>query len=195
MNPIKPVSPQVSVADETAAFQAMSRKQLSLRVNRGSAARPEELAGFAFRGLSLGLPKVVDKLMWKTFAKVFVPTHRGTSGFNLKIVQQSAQGLSSDPLAAPLQPRARNPRFGEFDVCESDGHLVLDYSGRNRPWSPLHRVRDLIVPVTPDLFLGETRLAIGRRTIGTPSFFILQRASAVASNLDFETAHVGLAEI
>ncbi len=46
-------------------------RELSAELNRGKPLAPDELAGHAYRGVSLGLPALADRLLWKTFAKVF----------------------------------------------------------------------------------------------------------------------------
>jgi len=166
-------------------MQPRSLRELESELAGGTAAHPQDFAGYAFRGVSLGLPKLVDKLLWKTFAKVFVPDGNEVRGFNLRIVQGQPT----------YRPRARKPRFGEFVAVAEGDATVLEYGLANPRWHPLAPMRDRIVSRGPDLFLGRAYVALLGREISTPSYFTLERARKLDADITIENAHDGLGEI
>lgn len=169
---------------QAADFLALRRDQLAAALAAGHPIEPGALADRVYRGVSLGLPALVDRLAWKTFAKVF---HRDRErqllrGWNLRLEQTGLDG--------PLVPRRRGGHdfhFGHFHVLDAAGYalprplpqaLVLDYArGGNRRLDPARAVRDPIVAVnagSAELLLGWTYLELGKLRIGTPSFFTLE---------------------
>lgn len=164
-----------------------SQAALAERLLGGHAIDPEALAGWLYRGVSLGLPGWVDRLAWKTFAKTFHRDGPGAPlrGWNVRLRQ--------GPLDAPLEPlrtRSGAPRsFGHFTVVPLPPAgglplplrrgLLLDYGrGANRLLDPVRRLRDPLVALHPDdptLLLGGSWLALGRRWRKTPSYFLLER--------------------
>lgn len=154
-------------------MNALSNAELSSLLASGGPVAPSDLAGYAFRGISLGLPGFVDRLLWKTFAKVFVSTATGVRGFNLRIDQ-------SQPDA--YRPRRRKPRFGDFVAVADGDETVLDYGLANPSWHPLARMRDRLVRLDNDRFLGRADIAAFGRELRTPSFFTLERSIALAAN-------------
>ncbi|MBT8491829.1 MAG: hypothetical protein KJO07_02105 [Deltaproteobacteria bacterium] len=159
----------------------LDKTQLAALMSSGRAVRVDELAGFGFRGTSLGLPAWMDRLLWKTFAKVFVPHQGELHGFNLRIDQRST---------VPLEPRANRPRFGEFEV-RSERETVLDYGLKNPRWSPLHPLRDTLVVVQeePLVLLGRSYFELAGRLIPTPSYFTLERTLSLPVGSELATAH------
>jgi hypothetical protein len=146
---------------------------------------PAALDDTEYRGVSLGLPVLIEKLTWKKFKKVF---HRDKStgrlrGWNVRLDQNGLDG--------PWVPLTRNGvpvTFGHFLVEPGARYhppdrvgqgLVLDYGrGGNRKREGMFLVRDPIVAVTAgsvDLLLGWTYLELPLRPVGTPSFFTLER--------------------
>jgi hypothetical protein len=158
-----------------ADVRAMSRADLATILASGDPVDPDALAGATYRGVSLGLPRVVEKLSWKTFAKAFARDDRtgAVHGWNLAVEQ--------DPdLDAPIRPRARAP-YGPFAVIRdaADG-TILDYGARHPRHHPLSRVRDRLVTVnhgSHDLLLGRIDITLAGRHIPTPSWFTLARES------------------
>jgi len=169
---------------QAADFWSLRRDQLAAALAAGHPIEPDALADRSYRGVSLGLPGFVDRLAWKTFAKVF---HRDRErgvlrGWNLRLEQTG--------LAGPLVPRQRGGHdfhFGHFHVLPSAGFalpralpqaLVLDYGrGGNPRFDPTRAVRDPIVAVnagSAELLLGWTYLELGAIRVGTPSYFTLE---------------------
>ena len=161
-----------------------SRSALQRRLEDGCAIDPKALDDTLYRGVSLGLPRLVEKLTWKTFFKAFHRDQTGhLRGWNVRAVQPGVEG--------PWNPQMRGdtPRsFGHFRVLDGaqaaasmEGRhgLLLDYGqGGNRSLDPIGRLRDPLVALRPgdvDLLLGCTYLAIGGRALRTPSYFLLMR--------------------
>lgn len=153
-----------------------SRAELGRLLASGRAFEPEVLAGWTYRGTSLGLPAWLERLTWKTFAKAFVREADGTlRGWNVRCEQ--------------VEPPAWRPRrrdgvpvtFGHFVVVRAPG-VVLDYGrGGNRRGDPVGAVRDPLVALDErgERLLGRTLLAIAGRRLPTPSYFLLERGAPV----------------
>ncbi len=129
------------------------------------------LGGSTYRGISLGLPALIERLLWRKFAKHF---DRAGAGFNLRIIQND--------LAQPWLPqrtrRGGVRSFGPFRITTQGGRVELDYSIAN----PLMRqLRDPLVAIdaSADLIVGCSQLVVGQRRLATPSYFVLQRDSAL----------------
>jgi len=137
------------------------------------------IAGSSYRGISLGLPELVEKLSWKIFRKTFVAQNGEVLGFNTRLEQTGVDG--------PVRPRSRGGKawtFGHFRVRRAaadqgpPGALLLDYGVRQNRLSPLGRLRDPLVAIergSSDTLLGCSYLSIAGRNIRTPSFFLLER--------------------
>lgn len=151
---------------------------------------PDSLAGWAYRGTSLGLPPLVERLTWKRFQKAFVrdPGAAAVRGWNVRLVQGTDPEAKSEPLRAHGVPRT----FGHFAVAPVrdrgvphgyDRGLLLDYGCGHAPTlDPMSRLRDPIVALRagdPTLLLGWSYLAVAGRAVGTPSFFLLEREHPV----------------
>lgn len=151
---------------------------------RGHAVDPLALAGSSYRGTSLGLPKWIERATWTTFRKVFAPAEGSrVRGWNVRVEP-------SPPHAARLR-RGKEWTFGHYEVVSlrpgecplpiREG-LLLDYGrGDNPALDPTRFVRDPIVALTAgsvDLLLGYTYLRVLGRSIGTPSWFLLEREPA-----------------
>lgn len=161
---------------------SMSRTELRAILRDGHAIDAAALDGYTYNGVSLGLPRLVERLTWKKFGKTF---HRDPDtgvlrGWNVRMQQT--------PLSEPWRPKLRagdTPvTFGHYHVIAASGDqpyeagLTIDYSCGGRTHSPMGRLRDPIVAVNPqssELLLGWTYVDLGRRRLGTPSFFSLQR--------------------
>jgi len=153
----------------------------------------EALAGQEYRGVSLGLPSVLEKLTWKKFRKAF---HRDAGGqlrgWNVRLEQ--------DGLAAPDRPKEKGGQpftFGHFAVVPLAGYTPLRYRGRRvrvpagrmldygkggNGLDPIRFLRDPIVAVhegDPSLLFGWSYLDLGLRRVPTPSFFTLEMAGPV----------------
>jgi hypothetical protein len=165
-----------------ADFLALDRAQLAAALARGHEIESDALANRVYRGVSLGLPAFVDRLAWKTFAKVFLRDRELLRGWNLRLEQTGLEG----PLV-PKQRRGQDFHFGHFLVAPARDYampralpqaLVLDYGrGGNPRFDPTSAVRDPIVAIHPgsaELLLGWTYLDFGAFRAGTPSYFTLE---------------------
>lgn len=163
------------------ALLALSPAALQGAMDRGAPVRAAALAGAWYRGTSLGLWPWVERLSWKTFAKVFFQECEVVRGWNVRLHQ--------DGLDAPPRPRTRRDVpvvFGHYVAVDAPDGLVLDYGlGANPRLDPTRLVRDPLVTLTPDahVLLGRTWLALGARRVPTPSFFLLERAGAIPENV------------
>lgn len=159
----------------------------------GHAFDPSELAGYRYRGISLGLPGWVDRLTWKKFVKAFRrdPETGVLCGWNVRIVQSPLD----DPAWEPKIARGGPVTFGHFRVTDLAGYRVpapvrsgvmLDYGlGGNRWFDPVSRLRDPLVAVHPgnsDLLLGWSYVDLGFFRFGTPSYFVLERHAELTSS-------------
>jgi hypothetical protein len=162
----------------------MPRRELLALLERGHAIDARQLDDSEYRGVSLGMPGVVDRLTWKVFRKAF---HRdlvdgSLRGWNVRLEQTGVDGPS-----VPLLKRGAPVTFGHFEVTLTGNdaphglkdRLLLDYSlGRNHPLDPTSVVRDVLVafaPNEPDRLFGWMYLELGRARAATPSFFVLER--------------------
>lgn len=151
-----------------------SRAQLRERLLHGHPVEPSALEGWAYRGTSLGLPRFVERLTWKTFQKTFwrEPSSGRLLGWNVRLEQ--------DGLDAPSRPKVKRGEpvtTGHYEVVRPEGvrapdgfnrGLIIDYG----------RLRDPLVALEPgnsDLLLGVSYLALGPLCVETPTYFLLQR--------------------
>jgi len=179
---------------QPADFLELSRAQLAAALQAGHPIASEALANRVYRGVSLGLPAFVDRLAWKTFAKVFLRDRQRQvlRGWNLRLEQTGLEG--------PLVPRRRKGvdfHFGHFRVEPAAGYtmprplpqaLVLDYGrGGNPRFDPTNAIRDPIVAVhegSAELLLGWTYLDLGALRVGTPSYFTLEAVGPIEKSFD-----------
>lgn len=178
-----------AVAEPARPLLDAPRSTLARIYASGGPVAPADIAGFAFRGVSLGLPTLIDRLLWKTFAKVFVDVGGTVRGFNLRIEQRG--------LEVPFVPRrGRRARFGELVARADDaGRTVLDYGLANPRWHPMAPVRDTLVAIADGALLGRMQISVAGRSIETPSFFVLTRARTVPDDVDFADLHRALRAI
>ena len=177
-----------------ADFLELNRAQLAAALQAGHPIASEALANRIYRGVSLGLPAFVDRLAWKTFAKVFLRDRQRQvlRGWNLRLEQTGLEG--------PLVPRQRKGvdfHFGHFQVLPAAGYtlprplpqaLILDYGRGGNPWfDPSNAIRDPIVAVhegSAELLLGWTYLDLGALQVGTRSFFTLEAIGPIEKSFD-----------
>lgn len=162
----------------------LSKRELVEVIRAGHPIDPRALEDAEYRGVSLGLPAFVEKLTWKTFKKVF---HRDRAtgllrGWNVRMEQHGLGG----PFVAK-QRRGAPFTFGHFAVVDAnrraprgcDQGLLLDYGAGHNAWfDPTGLLRDPIVALTAgsaEQLFGRSYVAVGKRWIGTPSFFLLER--------------------
>jgi hypothetical protein len=148
-----------------ADLRGSSGAALAALMREGRAFDPGAVAGWQYRGISLGLPAWIERLSWVKFAKAFGTDGRG---WNIRIEQ--------DGLDRPWRPRLRRGSpvtFGRFKVHTGPRGVVLDYSVDR----VLRLLRDPIVALDDraDLLLGRSLLALGPASVPTPSYFVLER--------------------
>lgn len=166
-------------------LRSESRSQLRARIVAGHPIDPAALEGWAYRGTSLGLPRLVEKLTWKTFQKTFwrEPSSGRLLGWNVRLEQ--------DGLDAPSRPRQKHGApltTWHYEVVEPRGvpmpagfdrGLVIDYArGKNPRLDTIRVTKDPLVAVEPgntDLLLGVSYLALGKACVETPTYFMLER--------------------
>ncbi len=164
-------------------FWSLDRRALADRLNSGHHIDPHALDEKVYRGTSLGLPAIADRLLWKTFQKAFHRDGEVLRGWNVRLEQDGVEAKSR-----PMRRRTGEARtFGHFLVRDVPGEaipggrcagLLLDYGrGGQSALDPVSHLCDPIVAVEPgrtDLLLGWTFVKIGRLQVGTPSFFTLE---------------------
>lgn len=162
-------------------LHAAARAELAALFAGGRPFDEAELAGRVYAGVSLGLPRAIERLTWVKFAKAFArdPATGGLVGCNLRVVQ--------DGLERPWRARERRGRpvtFGRFAVVRAGDRVVLDYSRGGSALAPLRLLRDPLVSLSggsAELLLGRSLVAVGRRQIATPSFFALSAHGATCA--------------
>jgi len=164
--------------EERAILRGAGRAELKRRLASGHRVDASAIEGWVYRGTSLGLPRLVERLTWKTFQKAFWrdPLTGRLMGWNVRLEQ--------DGLDAPSRPkRARDGApvtVWFYEVLETGGGLVIDYSrGPNPPLELTRLVTDPLVSLVPgdaDLLLGVSRVG----PVDTPTYFMLEREHPVA---------------
>jgi hypothetical protein len=153
---------------------ALDRRGLADLLAHGYAIDDAALDDSQYRGISLGLPRVVERLTWKTFMKTFQRDHAtgALRGWNVRLEQTGLDGAT-----VPLRT------FGHYGVTAlgrtprpCGPGLLIDYSRGSR--GTLGRVRDPIVALAPgrvDLLLGWSYVELGGMQVSTPIYFLLER--------------------
>lgn len=154
---------------------------------------PSLLDDSEYKGVSLGLPRAIEKLSWKKFMKVFHrdPDTGALRGWNVRLEQN---GL--DEPCVPLERGGLPVTFGHYVVVDPGERkmpvpgrprVLLDYGlGENAPWDATRFVRDPLVSMSEDgveLLLGCMYLELGPLRIPTPSFFTLERRGPLTSRV------------
>jgi len=168
-----------------------SARELREAFRTGYAFDASALDDTEYKGVSLNMPRFVEKLTWKKFKKVFHrdPETGHLRGWNVRLEQNA--------LEAPCVAKTRRGApftFGHFRVVEAGGRkmpvpgkppLVLDYAlGENSALDFMRFVRDPIVALNPDdprLLLGCMYVELGPLRIPTPSFFTLEWERALGA--------------
>lgn len=173
-----------SVADAL----TLKKQDLKQLLVQGHPIEMDALAGYVYKGTSLGMPGWVDKIAWKTFAKTFYkdPQSGELRGWNIKLKQGTGDAL------VPLTSRGKPKTFGHYKVrlgkdykmplpCQHG--LMLDYGlGKNPRLDPARFIRDPLLSIQPgnaDFLIGWSYVDIRGKLLGTPSFFVLERHSPI----------------
>jgi len=161
-----------------------SRADLAQYLRAGHPIDPTALDHTLYRGVSLGLPRWMEALTWKIFAKTFYRADDGRLyGWNVRLQQTGIDG----PIV-PQQHRGAPRCFGYYGVTSaadagldadmSQGLLIQYRLGPNPALHPIRLARDPLVslrPNDPSLLLGWSYLHIAGRVVPTPSYFVLRR--------------------
>lgn len=164
------------------SLRTASHAELRRHIVEGHPVDPSAIEGYAYRGTSLGLPRIIELATWKTFQKTFWRHPDGRLlGWNVRLEQ--------DGLDAPSRPKRKNDEpvtewpygvIGSAGVLLPEGFdrgLVIDYSLAPNALSQ-RIVKDPLVALTEgdaDELLGVSYLVVGGRTIETPTYFTLER--------------------
>lgn len=168
------------------ALLGASHAELHRAMRDGHPIDASSLDDTEYRGISLGLPAFIEKLSWKTFTKTFHrdPVTGHLRGWNVRMEQTGLDG--------PRVPKKRKGEiftFGHYRVVASRGRampapcdqgLLIDYGlGGNSPFDLMRVMRDPLVALdrgSSEHLLGWSYAEIGALRVGTPSFFLLERA-------------------
>lgn len=164
-----------------------SDRELEAVLKAGVIPRPEELAGWEFRGYNVNASAEVLRI--RKFKKGFYWDPGDSAallGYNVKVAQNGllnpwiARLQRGEPIRHALYT-IYPVRAWERDNLYSNA-LMLDYGkGHNPLWDPSRLLRDYLVQVSeqdPDLMLGKAYLATGpARVFG--GFFVLERYNKV----------------
>ena len=158
-------------------------RQLRAVLSQGQAIAPDELAGWEYRGVALGLPEFVEKLTWKTFVKTFYYDEKQgiIRGWNVRVEQDGLTGPSlarrKDGKVLSWGPYHVQPLPAQMPLQVRAG-VLINYG----PASPLldgtHVMRDPLVALReddPTELLGCSYAQIGNMQWLTPSWFTLTR--------------------
>jgi len=166
-------------------LDGLSQAGLKARFEQGRPLARADLLEGRYRGVSLGLPRVAERLSWKTFVKTILPDGKGgLGGFNVKLEQDWG---AADPLALAPRPQRKDGepvRFGFYGISQTpadkpgSGGVLIDYRlGDNPTLDPMSMVVDPLVEVTPGdptLLISRSYVVLGGRWMPTPTWFVLQ---------------------
>lgn len=178
---------------EVRALRDLGQAGLLERFEAGHPVDPDDLPRGRWRGVSLGLPDVVERLAWTTFVKTIVDEGGRTHGWNERLVQRHG---AADPLAMwpePMTDKAGEPvTFGPYGLGVTPagrpgaGTALIDYRLGDGPrLDPGRRLVDPVVALTngdPTLLLGRSYVVLGKRWVPTPTWFVLQHIPATGGH-------------
>lgn len=171
-----------------------NRAELRRRLVEGRAVDPQALAGFTYRGTSLGLPRIAEQLSWKTFEKCFWrdPATRRLLGWNVRLHQDGVDAPSRPKLTREGEPvttwfyetlPASSAPLPSSWPQEFRRGLIIDYARGNNPLlDGLRFIKDPLVDVgdgSGELLLGVSVLTLPGLCVPTPTYFLLERAGPV----------------
>jgi hypothetical protein len=160
------------------ALEQTPMHELEKEFMRGSLPALDDLVGWEFRGINhlpLNVLPVAQLAGIKKFVKGFYREPDGrVMGYNRGVRRNALDG----------RWHVRPTRYGFYEVDEVDStatdnkylHAVLlDYGrGGNKPYDPTGLLRDYVVQLDTDLFLGKAYFAVGPARVPS-NFFILER--------------------
>lgn len=165
-------------------LRTASTTELRAAIVGGHPVDPRDLEGWVYRGTSLGLPSILEKVTWKTFQKTFFrdPLSGRLLGWNVRLEQ--------DGIDAPSRPKLRDGRpvtEWNYEVIPPAGvpmppgfarGLVIDYSRAPNPAGIVRFVKDPLVALkegSADELLGVSYAVVAGRCVETPTYFTLVR--------------------
>jgi hypothetical protein len=167
------------------ALRDADTRTLREAILHGHPIEPAALEGWAYRGTSLGLPRIAERLTWKTFQKTFYrePGTGRLVGWNVRLEQ--------DGVDAPSRPKVRRGRpitEWHYEVVPPgavrhkpagfDRGLMIDYSLGANPPGVIQLSKDPLVALragSADELIGVTYLTIAGVCVETPTYFTLER--------------------
>lgn len=172
----RPLSPFPS--PRALALEHTPMHELEKEFMRGSLPSLDDLVGWEFRGINhlpLNVLPVAQLAGIKKFVKGFYREPDGrVMGYNRGVRRNALDG----------RWHVRPTRYGFYEVAEVDAtatdnkylHAVLlDYGhGGNKAYDPTSLLRDYVVQLDTDLFLGKAYFALGPARVPS-NFFILER--------------------
>ncbi len=166
-------------------LRRLTRRELSARLAGGRPVHSSALAGWTYRGTTLGLPRLVERLTWQTFQKTFHrrPENDEVVGWNVRL-HQDGLGAPSRPRRASGRPRCVWP----YVVTDTPSGLVIDYRPFAPRLDPLRWTTDPVVALTSSPhgpLLGVSQLELFGATLETPTFFALEREAPISFVPDF----------
>ena len=173
----------------------MGRSELMALLEEGHPIADGILDDTEYRGVSLGLPPLVEKLTWTKFRKAFHrdPVTGLLRGWNVRLVQN---GVGAEDI--PLRRGGAPHTFGHFEVRDLTGYAMphgrgaaakvgpgrmLDYGKGGNGLDPVRFLRDPLVALEVGdgrRLLGWSYLDILGRSVATPSFFTLELAGPLS---------------
>lgn len=168
-------------------LRTASRRELREQIVNGHPIDPDALAGWVYRGTSLGLPSAITRFTWRTFQKTF---HRAASGrllgWNVRLEQDGLDAPSRPKLRAGLPVTEWNYEVTAVDGVPTppgfDRGLIIDYGRAPNPPGPLHWIKDPLVSLSAgsvDELIGVSYLVVGGRCLETPTYFTLEREAPI----------------
>lgn len=171
------------------ALLSATRPELLARLRAGHPIDPAAIEGFGYRGISLGSPRWLERLSWKTFQKTFYrdPRTGVLRGWNVRVEQRGV-----DAATVPRVKGGRPWTFGHYHVVGCEGRrvypgcgrgLLIDYGlGDNPLLDPMRRVRDPLVALaegSSDALLGWSWVDLGAALVPTVFYFLLEREGPI----------------
>lgn len=159
-------------------LEQTSMRGLEKEFIRGGTPDPGDLVGWEFRGINhmpLNVLPIAQLAGIKKFVKGFFQAEDGrVMGYNRPVKRNALDG----------RWHVADKRFGFYEVHEVDAtsrdnqylHAVLLNYGRggNKPLDPTSVLRDYVVQLGDDLYLGKAYSALGPLRVPS-NFFILER--------------------
>lgn len=169
-------------------LRTADRKTLRDAIVNGYPVDPASLEGWVYRGTSLGLPTIAEKLTWKTFQKTFWrdPSSGRLLGWNVRLEQDGI-----DAPSRPKMQRGRPVTQWHYEVLEPAGvpmpegfgrGLIIDYARGPNPPGAVRITKDPLVALkegSADELIGVSYLVVGGRCVETPTYFTLERESRI----------------